>query len=80
MHTSNFPTDIFAQPDTPFYYYDLDLLRRTLRSIADNAAESNFHVHYALKACVAAEVLRVIADAGLGADCVSGGRGELKVF
>lgn len=72
MQTSNFPTDRFAQHDTPFYYYDLDLLRRTLRSIADNVAESNFHVHYALKACVAAEVLRVIADAGLGADCVSG--------
>lgn len=62
---------------TPFYYYDLTLLRNTLRSINDATADCpNFHVHYAIKACATPEVLKEIADAGLGADCVSGGEIE----
>ncbi len=73
MMTGHFPIDRFRQIETPFYYYDLDLLRDTLQVIAKNAPEDNFHVHYALKACAAKEVLEVIARAGLGADCVSGG-------
>ena len=73
MMTGNFPIDKFLQLETPFYYYDLDLLRMTLGVIADNAKEDNFHVHYALKACATPEVLREIFAAGLGADCVSGG-------
>ncbi|MBR1808175.1 MAG: diaminopimelate decarboxylase [Paludibacteraceae bacterium] len=71
--TGRFPVESFQQIDTPFYYYDLDLLRHTLGIIADYAPEPNFHVHYALKACAVPEVLREIVSAGLGADCVSGG-------
>lgn len=73
MMTGNFPVDKFEQLDTPFYYYDLNLLRRTLKTIADSAPEQNFHVHYALKACAAKEVLAQVQAAGLGADCVSAG-------
>lgn len=66
-----------AQRETPFYIYDLSLLRQTLSAIhAATAEHPHFHVHYALKANVAPEVLRTISASGLGADCVSGGEIE----
>lgn len=59
---------------TPYYRYDLGLLRKTLDAINAAVADSPaFHVHYAVKACSTPEVLQVIASQGLGADCVSGG-------
>lgn len=59
---------------TPCYYYDIDLLHRTLDAIKKATHDApNFHVHYAVKACATPEVLREISAAGLGADCVSGG-------
>ena len=68
----------FAQRETPFYYYNLPLLRQTLEAITAATADTpHFHVHYALKACVAPEVLRTISQHGLGADCVSGGEVEV---
>lgn len=67
-------TQDFKGMQTPFYYYDLTLLRNTLQAIKDATADApNFHVHYAVKACATPMVLREIAQAGLGADCVSGG-------
>ena len=60
--------------ETPFYYYDAALLRDTLRCITNEAGKyENFCVHYAIKANANAKVLGIIAQAGLGADCVSGG-------
>ena len=68
----------FAQRVTPFYYYDLSLLRQTLEAITTATADApHFHVHYALKACVTPEVLRTISQHGFGADCVSGGEVEV---
>lgn len=59
---------------TPCYVYDTQLLARTLDAIqAETAAHSNYHMHYAIKANANPDVLRQIARAGLGADCVSGG-------
>lgn len=59
---------------TPCYVYDTQLLARTLDAInAETAAHPNYHVHYAIKANANPDVLRQIARAGLGADCVSGG-------
>lgn len=70
----NFQTDKFRQIETPFYYYDTDLLRNTLRTINKEAGKHPaFCVHYAVKANANAKVLNIIAQAGLGADCVSGG-------
>lgn len=70
----DFPVQKFDKLDTPFYYYDLNLLRATLGEINDRAAVSeNFRVHYAIKANTNPAVLHTIAQAGLGADCVSGG-------
>lgn len=73
MIKGKFPIDKFNELQTPFYYYDLDVLRNTLNEINKESQISNFHVHYAMKANVSKSVLAVIKDAGLGADCVSGG-------
>lgn len=69
-----FPVDRFSAMDTPFYYYDTDLLRDTLRAInAEVGRHDGFVMHYAIKANANPKVLNVICQAGLGADCVSGG-------
>mgnify|MGYP003294369318 FL=1 len=61
-------------PQTPFYYYDIALLQATLDAIRHEIAlHPNYHVHYALKANANPRLLEVIQQAGLGADCVSGG-------
>ena len=60
--------------ETPFYYYDTALLRATLATIAKEVAQyPNYHVHYAMKANANPRLLEIIQQAGLGADCVSGG-------
>lgn len=61
---------------TPFYYYDMELLRSTLNEIKECISGSDVHVHYAIKANGNPEILKVIADSGFGADCVSGGEIE----
>lgn len=66
-----FPMTDFNDRQTPFYFYDLGLLRRTLDDVKANCGD--FHVHYALKANANETVVSTIAAAGLGADCVSGG-------
>lgn len=69
-----FPIEKFRQLQTPFYYYDTELLRETLREINKEAGRhEGFVVHYAVKANANPKVLRIISQAGLGADCVSGG-------
>ena len=61
-------------PETPFYYYDIQLLKATLDAIAHEIEQyPNYHVHYALKANANARLLEIIQQAGVGADCVSGG-------
>ncbi len=75
-----FPIDRFEQIKTPFYYYDADLLRQTLGAIQHEAGKhEGFMVHYAVKANANPRVLRIIRQAGLGADCVSGGEIEVAV-
>lgn len=73
----NINTDTIAGLRTPFYHYDRDLLGRTLRTVLSEAGQhEGFQVHYAIKANANKEVLRMVAAAGLGADCVSGGEIE----
>lgn len=62
----------FQNLRTPFFYYDLDVLGKTLESIKTNGLSKNYHIHYALKANYNDEILSIIHKAGLGADCVSG--------
>ncbi|MCH5306859.1 MAG: diaminopimelate decarboxylase [Prevotella sp.] len=75
-----FPIDKFERIETPFYYYDAALLRQTLRTINQEAEKhKGFCVHYAVKANANPKVLRLIREAGLGADCVSGGEIEAAI-
>ena len=62
----------FNALETPFYYYDLNVLRDTLKACTEAAAPYNFHVHYALKANFNTMVLDMVQEFGIGADCVSG--------
>lgn len=74
MSSNQFPIESFRNIKTPFYYYDTALLRQTIKTITDEVAKhEGYHIHYAVKACANPKVLRIIAESGLGADCVSGG-------
>lgn len=70
-----FPIDKFQNIRTPFYYYDMALLDATLQEIKRHL-KPNYHMHYAVKACTNADVLKHISAAGFGCDCVSGGEIE----
>lgn len=72
-----FPIEKFRELETPFYYYDLDLLSATLKEINRCVSGHPFVVHYAIKANSNPRLLSEIREAGLGIDCVS--KGELKV-
>ena len=75
-----FPVERFQNIRTPFYYYDTDLLRQTLKTINEEAGEhEGFVVHYAVKANANPKILQVIREAGLGADCVSGGEIQASI-
>lgn len=67
-----FPIEKFKGIRTPFYYYDTALLDATLDAIKKELLPG-YHMHYAVKACTNPTVLKHIAKAGLGCDCVSGG-------
>ena len=67
-----FPIDDLQKQDTPCYYYDLGLLRRTLTILNNEIEGMPYHVHYAVKANANPILLTEIKNAGLGVDCVSG--------
>lgn len=70
----NFPINKFNNIKTPFYYYDNELLRDTLSSLQKEIAKyDNYYMHYAIKANSNPKILKIIAQYGFGADCVSGG-------
>ena len=69
-----FSLDKLKQIETPFYYYDKEILKKTLASIKKEIAKNpKFKVHYAIKANANPDVLKLISEEGLGVDCVSGG-------
>ena len=68
---ATFPIDEFKNIETPFYYYDMELLRLTLDEVKKQAGGSK--VHYAVKANANPRILAAVREAGLGVDCVSGG-------
>ena len=73
MLKGTFPIDKFKAITTPFYYYDIELLKETLHIVRNEADKYGYHVHYAVKANANPRILSIIAESGLGADCVSGG-------
>ena len=75
-----FPIDKFRTLDTPFYFYDTELLRKTLSTVnAEAGRHEGFVVHYAVKSNANPKILNIIREAGLGADCVSGGEIEAAI-
>ena len=70
MIKGKFPNDKFESLETPFYYYDMELLHKTLQTINKETENRPFHVHYALKANANPRILKEIASQGFGADCV----------
>ncbi len=58
--------------ETPFYLYDMGLLRQTLESVVYESKKYGYHLHYAIKANYDDRVLSVIKEYGLGIDCASG--------
>jgi len=69
----------FSKLQTPFYYYDLTLLNKTLETLKEAADKNGYVVHYAVKANSNDKILRIIKNYGFGADCVSGNE-VLKAF
>jgi len=74
MLKGTYPLERFGALRTPFYYYDTQLLQRTLETVREALrSHPSWQMHYAVKANSHPEILRRITGAGFGADCVSGG-------
>jgi len=72
MTKGNFPVEKLKGIETPFYYYDTDLLKKTLKIVKEDTKKYGFIQHYAIKANANRRILELIASEGFGADCVSG--------
>lgn len=70
--SDSFPLQKLQNITTPFYYYDMELLERTLKTVSEEAQKHGFVVHYAIKSNANPRVLEIIRSFGLGVDCVSG--------
>ncbi len=73
MTNTIFPIANFKHYETPFYYYDLELLRSTLQQLQSCIKDVPYKVHYAVKANANPRIMHEIKEAGLSIDCVSGG-------
>lgn len=62
----------FQKYPTPFFFYDLDLLNRTVEAVQKHGSSRGYHIHFALKANNNDRILSIMREAGFGADCVSG--------
>jgi len=71
MFTANTVSKFKTIP-TPFYYYDVEVLKQTLTKLKKESDKYGFVVHYALKANANNKNLDIIRSFGIGADCVSG--------
>jgi len=65
-------SDHFRSIETPFYYYDTDLLQKTIKTAQKGLGNGPYQIHYAFKANSNRRILKEVLKFGLGADCVSG--------
>jgi diaminopimelate decarboxylase len=73
MKLDSYPLEsIAARVGTPFYLYDADILRAALGRLTAMASHPNLVVRYAMKANSARAVLKIVREAGLWIDAVSG--------
>jgi len=73
MLKGTFPIEKFKAIPTPFYYYDIELLKETFTIAKTEADKYGYHIHYAVKANANPRILSIVGEYGFGADCVSGG-------
>jgi diaminopimelate decarboxylase len=73
MIKGKFPIEKLRNLQTPCYYYDIDLLMETLGVLRSELDRYGYQCYYAIKANANPRILRIIAENGFGADCVSGG-------
>lgn len=71
--------EAFKTIRTPFYYYDVELLKETLDIYTSYTKKFKYNAHYAIKANAEPRILEIIRQAGLGADCVSGNEVKLAI-
>lgn len=71
--------DRLSSHPTPFYYYDMEHLQKTVDVAKAEADKYGFHLHYAVKANFNAPILNLLAKSGFGADCVSGREVSLAI-
>jgi len=69
----------FESLETPFYHYDLNLLRQTLAEVKRYSDKYNFDIHYAIKANCNQPILSEVLNYNFGADCVSGNEVKLSL-
>ncbi len=62
----------FGELKTPFYYYDIKLLKETLEAVNTEISRYGYIVHYAVKSNAKNKILKIINEYGFGSDCVSG--------
>ena len=63
-------TQKLSKLKTPFYFYDLDLLDKTILSLKESL-DTNYNVYYAIKANNNSKIIKLIKDHDLGIDAVS---------
>lgn len=64
--------ETFRSLKTPFYFYDMDLLDRTIDQVKQHGQSKGYHIHFAIKANYNFRILEKMREAGFGIDCVSG--------
>ncbi|MDR1983892.1 MAG: diaminopimelate decarboxylase [Prevotellaceae bacterium] len=64
-------TQKFKKIQTPFYFYDIELLKKTAQTAIAEANKYGYKIHYALKANSNHKILKILNNIGFGADCVS---------
>jgi len=64
---------------TPYYAYDISVLKQTIDRARVEANRYDYHIHYALKANSTEPIVREMLHAGFGVDCVSGQEMELAL-
>lgn len=69
----------FENIRTPFYFYDMEILRETAGKVRGLASHYGIQVHYACKANEDPRIVTILGEEGFGIDCVSGDEVQLAL-
>lgn len=76
---NNILLDKFSKLETPFFYYDMDLLHKTLSLCKESLDKYNIIGHYAIKANANDRILQAVKENGIGAECATGNEVEIAI-